>query len=128
LNTGVSSPSQSTFLTVTANSSNIIELFIRHVPRSEQAHTTEADRLRRLRHPRRGPQFIQMDPGDLAAHFRAYYRLLEPPALTGPLPRFEGPTSHPRYCVWARGTGNRLLEVIANAGTMSCMVATGDPP
>jgi hypothetical protein len=128
LNSGLGNPPRSEFLRVAANSSNVIELFIRHVPRSEQAHTTEADRIRRARHPGRGPHSKQMDPGDSATHFSAYYRLLDPPGRSGPLPVFVGRTSHPPYCVWARGRGNRLLEVIANAGTMSCMVAAGDPP
>jgi len=82
-----------------------IELFIRHVP--------DPDPPRPMRR------------GEEVRHYRAYYSLLRPNSSSGPVPRF-GRLHVGNVCSWPVSRTEKLLPT--NAGTMSCMIAAGDPP
>jgi hypothetical protein len=90
--------------TVSEDPSHEIELFIRHVPDPDLS----------------GP----MQHGQQVRHYNAYHRLLNPPAASGPVPRFGRELRD--SCEWPVSKLIRTLTF--NAGTMSCMVAAGDPP
>lgn len=82
-----------------------IDIFIRHVPDPDMT----------------GP----MSHGDEVKHFRAYYSLLTPSVPNGPVPRY-GRAHVNAYCEWPTSWLERVIP--PNAGTMSCMVASADPP
>lgn len=95
---------QDTTWTVSQDLSHVIELYIRHVP--------DPDNSPPIQH------------GDEVGHYRAYYRLLPPPGASGPVPHFGRLLGN--LCAWpVAPLVNHLMD---NAGTMSCMVAAGDPP
>jgi hypothetical protein len=90
--------------TVSPDHWDTIELFVRHVPDPDPS----------------GP----MQHGQEVLHYHAYYSLLNPPAAAGPVPRFGRLLGN--VCSWPVSLTIKSLR--DNAGTMSCMVAGGDPP
>jgi hypothetical protein len=105
---------------------NTIELFIRHVPAAEQDH----DYVSNL-----PPQQDTHTSGSQRNHFHGYYDLLGVrhdgvrPVPSDPRRLIEN-GQEKRWCPWATVAGPERLVIIdvKNAGTMSCMVAAGNPP
>jgi hypothetical protein len=93
---------------VSADKSHTIELFIRSIPTNEAGTDLTDD---------------DIEPGNEVPHFGAFYRLLSPPAA-GPLPRLVAETG--QSCWWPMA--RKIEKMDFTAGTMSCMVAGGDPP
>lgn len=96
-----------------------IELFIRHIPSSEQNELDAGNTTPSTHRPR---------PGATADHFGAYFDLLNVPAAQRPsLP--VATTVLQDRCSWVKGVAiEAFIDVAASPGTASCMVAGGLPP